>query len=79
MAAGSNYPAEVRDPSGKVIWGGNLLFTDSSNQPGNQASPTFTGTVTLPATVLAGSLPASDPHVVGQLWANSHVVTVSAG
>lgn len=25
------------------------------------------------------TLPTADPHVVGQLWANSGVVTVSAG
>jgi hypothetical protein len=43
------------------------------------ASPTFTGTVTLPAAVSAPSLPTADPHVVGRLWANSGVVTVSAG
>lgn len=24
-------------------------------------------------------IPTADPHVVGQIWANSHVLTVSAG
>lgn len=30
-------------------------------------------------TVKFTSLPTADPHVAGQLWANSGVVTVSAG
>lgn len=52
---------------------------------GTVASPSFTtfGTVipsgaTLPA-VTNSALPAADPHVVGRLWSNSGVVTVSAG
>jgi hypothetical protein len=36
-------------------------------------------TPTLPAVVNAASLPTTNPHVVGQLWVNSGVVTVSAG
>lgn len=28
---------------------------------------------------VVATLPTADPHVVGQLWANSGVVTVSAG
>ena len=31
------------------------------------------------ASVSMTKLPTSDPHVVGQLWANTKVVTVSAG
>lgn len=34
---------------------------------------------TLPAVTLGSSLPTADPHVAGHLWANSGVVTVSAG
>lgn len=34
---------------------------------------------TLPAVVSGAALPTVDPHVVGSLWANSGVVTVSAG
>lgn len=30
-------------------------------------------------TVLFTGLPTADPHIVGALWLNSHVVTVSAG
>jgi hypothetical protein len=29
--------------------------------------------------LLVTGLPTADPHVVGQLWANSNVLTVSAG
>jgi hypothetical protein len=29
--------------------------------------------------VFLGDLPTADPHVVGQIWSNSGVVTVSAG
>ena len=39
-----------------------------------------TGAVTLSnASISATALPTADPHVVGRLWANSGVVTVSAG
>lgn len=31
------------------------------------------------AVVMLAGLPTSDPHVVGQLWRNLGVVTVSAG
>lgn len=41
---------------------------------------TFTGAVVLSnASVKMTAIPTSDPHVVGQLWANSGVLTVSAG
>lgn len=42
-------------------------------------SMSFTGTLTLPAILAAGALPTADPHVVGQVWADSAVLTVSAG
>ncbi|WP_339033782.1 hypothetical protein WHZ78_18435 [Bradyrhizobium symbiodeficiens] len=29
--------------------------------------------------LLVTGLPTADPHVVGQLWANSNVLTLSAG
>jgi hypothetical protein len=29
--------------------------------------------------ILVATLPTADPHVVGQLWSNAGVVTVSAG
>lgn len=34
---------------------------------------------TLAAATSATALPTADPHVVGRLWTNSGVVTVSAG
>lgn len=34
---------------------------------------------TLPAVTVASAIPAADPHVVGRVWANSGVLTVSAG
>lgn len=79
MAAGSTYPADITTPDGQVREGGFIQFTLSTNQPATTASPTFTGVVTLPAVVVAASLPTADPHVVGHLWADSGVVTVSAG
>ncbi len=33
----------------------------------------------LATAVMVSGLPTSDPHVVGQLWTNSNVLTVSAG
>lgn len=50
--------------------------------PGTAVVTTFTasGVALLSnASVSMTNLPAADPHVVGQLWANSHVVTVSNG
>lgn len=32
-----------------------------------------------PAAWIVTGVPTADPHVVGQVWANSHVLTVSAG
>lgn len=47
------------------------------------ASPTFTGTTTVSALTTTGvvlmTLGTTDPHVVGRLYANAGVVTVSAG
>jgi hypothetical protein len=36
-------------------------------------------TATVTGTVIFSGLPTSDPNVAGALWANSGVVTVSAG
>ena len=36
-------------------------------------------TPTLPAVVNAAALPTANPHVVGQIWSNAGVLTVSAG
>ena len=35
--------------------------------------------LTASGTVIFSGLPTADPHVVGQLWSNSGVLTVSAG
>ena len=70
--------ATVENTDGTIRIDGKILFGTAANQPAPLASPTFTGTVTLPATV-ATALPTADPHVAGHLWANSGVVTVSAG
>ena len=35
--------------------------------------------LTASGTVILSGLPTADPHVVGQLWSNSGVLTVSAG
>ncbi|MGY3082386.1 hypothetical protein ACVWZZ_008794 [Bradyrhizobium sp. LM6.10] len=36
-------------------------------------------TVNAAGKLLVTGLPTADPHVVGQLWANSNVLTLSAG
>lgn len=65
MAVGASYPAVVTDANGNETTGEVLTFTDASNQPLG-----LTG---------GSELPTADPHVVGSLWADSGVVTVSAG
>lgn len=40
---------------------------------------TCTGSLIVPVVVNAANLPTADPHVAGQLWASTGVVTVSAG
>lgn len=42
MADGNTYPAEIRDDNGKIIWGGNILFTDDTNQPAKSGDVTAT-------------------------------------
>jgi hypothetical protein len=70
MAAGNAYGADIVNANGQVQEGATIQFLDSIAQPLGS---------TLPIIVNGAALPTSDPHVVGQLWANSHVVTVSAG
>lgn len=65
MAVGASYPAVVTDANGNETTGEVLTFTDSTNQPLGLSDGAI--------------LPTADPHVVGALWANSGVVTVSAG
>lgn len=53
---------------------------------GTIASPSFVvygvtlpSGATLPAVTVAAAIPTADPHVAGRVWANSGVLTVSAG
>jgi hypothetical protein len=43
------------------------------------ASPTFTGTVTVATILDASNLPTADPLVIGQVWSNLGILTVSSG
>lgn len=45
MAAGSSYPAEFADVSGKVEIAGTVNFTNSANQPTPAAPPITSGTL----------------------------------
>jgi len=65
----STYAAEVTTTEGVVVEGGKIRFTDPANQPGS----------VMPAVVNAAALPTADPHIVGHLWADTGVLTVSAG
>lgn len=40
---------------------------------------TYGANIETAGTVIFSGLPTADPHVVGQLWSNSGVLTVSAG
>lgn len=42
-------------------------------------NPTFTGTVRLSGDIVVIGLPTSDPHVEGALWADGHILAISAG
>lgn len=66
MAEGETYPVELKTSDGLVRDGGLLTFTDDGNQPvppdegdtfAPLASPTFTGTVTVPAAAATTSAP----------------------
>lgn len=61
----ANTPIEILSVDGaKIVEQGQLQFQ---------------GTLGLPASVNGAALPTADPHVAGSLWADSGVVTVSAG
>lgn len=63
MANGLINPAEVQTVDGRVTEAGKISV----------------GNLTLPTFVDASNLPTADPHVAGQAWSNSGVITVSAG
>lgn len=65
MANVTLYPAQVQDPNGKVIWGGNLNFT------GTSVPVTSSNGVWVP--------PTADPHVSGAVWNNAGTLTISSG
>lgn len=74
----TDFPVNIEDGTGQIRIEGTASF-GGSPAPAATASPTFTGTVTLPAVVMAADLPTADPTNAGQLWSNAGVVTVSAG
>ena len=56
------------------------LPATSQTIPGLSQANTFSGALTMSnAAVSMTALPTADPHVVGRLWANAGVLTVSAG
>jgi len=46
MAYGSSYPAEFRNADNTTRIGGNVLFTDSTNQPVSVVNPVTSGALT---------------------------------
>lgn len=84
--AGGDFIAYDTSAGGIQIYNaGSLAFECVSGQ--NASVPFFnmlagasvTGALTVTGAVSMAGLPTSDPHVVGELWRNSGVVTVSAG
>lgn len=64
----ASIPGVIRDPQTAA----NLLRVN--------ADGSINATVgALGAATSGAALPTADPHIVGRLWANSGVVTVSAG
>lgn len=64
----------------KLEWAIEQLYAGA--QSGNVAVPgnlDVKGTTTLEGTLTTSGLPTADPHVAGQVWKNSGVLTVSAG
>jgi hypothetical protein len=45
MADGNTYPADIRTLDGQVRESGNVVFTNSANQPGAPAPPITSGTL----------------------------------
>jgi hypothetical protein len=65
---------------------GNVIGQDNGGNPIKASNPITVASQVLVAQPQAsatyaatGALPTADPHVMGQLWANATVVTVSAG
>lgn len=75
----TKYAANIESADGTVRIAGEVEFTDPATQPLPLAGGTVTGATTFAGVVKATALPAADPHVAGELWANAGVVTVSAG
>ncbi len=90
--AGGTSPVKQNGPvvpGNLPVFDGDGYLRDSGQAPSGGGglpvnNPTFTGTLTGPTLVVSGNatmsgLPTADPHVVGRLWSNSGVLTVSAG
>ena len=72
MAYNSQHmPSTNYEEIGSTVWviGGALVFDTS----------TATKLTTTGANVVLTGVPTADPHVAGALWANSNVLTLSAG
>lgn len=67
----SLYNSKVYQPQN-----GNALVVEDSGEIDLGANVVLSVSGT---NVLLVGLPTTDPHVVGALWVNSHVLTVSAG
>lgn len=64
------YAVKIKDANNVIRLEGVADFYVAGNTP---LDPT------LPAVINAAALPTADPHVVGQVWSNAGVLTVSAG
>lgn len=51
MAFGAIYPAQIQDSTSKVIWGGSIQYTDSTNQPSPSTPPITSGALPTQAIV----------------------------
>ena len=71
MALDATVQAKNYEAMGDSSWvvGGNLSFDTT----------TATVFTTTGANIVVTGMPTADPHVVGALWANSGVLTISAG
>lgn len=80
----SNLPSGVQPGFPHSVWTVNELVDLIQSVLSGSSSNSFAGSVAASTLSASGvvkltGLPISDPHVVGEVWANSHVLTVSAG
>lgn len=85
ITTATGWPTSATGLAAGKVWanGGNggVVTVVPGVTPNPFAAPQIFGLVTSATllTIGGGNLPLTDPHVVGQLWNNSNVVTVSAG